>query len=315
MSGEPTHVPVTEDEVDIAVEETQRRIIVDFANSLGKYNQDSLLSYLSALDNFETTVSTASVQETNPNIIGVVASMALKEGFKEVAKATLRSAAPIASTLLAVAQNIQQETDRAMAARTSHAVGDWIKNMRSGATDDYNHNGASRILLRQMLDLYTGAQSEDERQTIVDDASYAAAAIDEGTWPVANVAVYERALYEGWINAHFTFIGRVDDDISGFLDIKFEDGETPSSAAVIAPLGDRIADALNNVAAASGVNTMMDLAVNKRVCMWAENPVGGSGWSCGWFDDRNELINEPNSAEVTEFLNHDDWRRTVTLFR
>ena len=49
--------------------------------------------------------------------------------------------------------------------------------------------------------------------------------------------------------------------------------------------------------------------------MWAENPVGGSGWSCGWFDDRNELINEPNSVEVTEFLNHDDWRRTVTLFR
>jgi hypothetical protein len=273
------------------------------------------MSYLSALANFETTISSASLSETRPDIAGVIAATAFKEGFKEVSKATLGAAAPVANALLALVQSVKQETDRAMAARVSHSVGDWIKNMRTGATDNYNHNGTSRVLLQTLLDLYTSAQSDEERQSLVDDASYATAAIEQSTWPVTDVSFYERALYEGWIAAHFTFIGRVDDDISGFLDVRFEDGDTPSSAAVVTPLGDRIGDALNNIASSSGVATMMDLAVHKRVCKWADNAVGGSGWSCGWFDDRNEIINEPNSEEVTNFLYQEEWRRTVTLFR
>jgi hypothetical protein len=315
MSDEPTHLPVTDEEVDIAIEENRRRIMVDFANSLGQYNTYSVLNYLSALANFETTVSSASAAEARPNVFGAVAATALKEGFKEVSKATLGTAAPIAQALVAVGQSIKQETDRAVAARVSHSVGDWIKGMRTGANDAYTRRGTSQVLLRTILDIYTGAASDEERQSIVDDASYASAAIEEGTWAVADVSVYERGLYEGWINAHFTYIGRVDDDISGFLDIRFAaDGDTPSQASVVAPLGDRIGDALNTVAGA-GVETMMDLPVHKRVCKYADNPVGGSGWSCGWFDDRNELISEPNSEEVTAFLRQEDWRRTVTLFR
>jgi hypothetical protein len=281
----------------------------------GKYNLDSLLSYLSALANFETTISSASVRETNPDILGAVASVAFKEGFKEIAKQTLGAYAPIAQALLAMAEKIKQETDRAMAAQTSHSVGDWIKAMRTAANDDYSRHGRSEVLLRYMQDLYTSAEDDDTKQAIVDDASYATGAIDEETWSVAGVSVYERALYEGWINAHFSSIGRVDDDISGFIDIRFEEDETLKSASAVSPLGDRIGDALNNIADASGVATMMDLSLHKRVCRWAENAVGGYGWSCGWFDDRNELINDPNSETVTQFLHREDWRRTITLFR
>src|SRR5262245_9237242 len=213
MSEEPAHLPVTDQEVDITIEENRQRIIVDFANSLGQYNTNSVINYLSALANFETTVSSASVAETRPNIFGAIAATALKEGFKEVSKATLGAAAPIAQALVAVGQSIKQETDRVVAARVSHSVGDWIRAMRTGANDADTHRGTSRVLLRTMLDIYSGAASDEERQSIVDDASFASAAIDEGTWAVADVSVYERGLYEGWINAHFTHIGRVDDDI------------------------------------------------------------------------------------------------------
>src|SRR5215472_9911711 len=114
MSDDPAYVPVTDEEVDIEIEENQRRIIVQFANHLGQYNTNSVINYLSALANFETTISSASVAETRPNIIGAIAATALKEGFKELSKATLGAAAPIAQALVAVGQSIKQETDRAV---------------------------------------------------------------------------------------------------------------------------------------------------------------------------------------------------------
>src|SRR6266436_5404423 len=100
---------------------------------------------------------------------------------------------------------------------------------------NYTRHGTSQVLLRYMLDLYTNAENDDAQQTIVDDASYATGAIDEGTWPVADVSVYERALYEGWINAHFSGIRRVDDEISGFIDIRFEEDETLKSTSAVTP--------------------------------------------------------------------------------
>jgi hypothetical protein len=196
-----------------------------------------------------------------------------------------------------------------------HRIGDWVKAIRTGAVDAHQKYGTARRILSTFTGAFDQASSDDERQTLVDDASYITAAIEEGTWPLASVAQFERALYEAWISAHFTFLGRVDDDISGFIDARFQEDETLESVSVVAPLGSRIADALNTVASPSGAPSMMDLAVYKRVCRMTDNAAGGAGWSCGWFNDRNQLINEPNSEEVTQFLLRDNWRRTLTLFR
>jgi hypothetical protein len=316
MGGEVEAEPqeVSEEELSSSVERNRSQILLSFSNSVGTFNQRALEQYNAALENFETTIQSASVQETRADILGVIAKTALEEGFKEVSKQVLGAAAPIAGAVLALAKNIKQETDRAAAASVNRSAGDWIKQMRRGVNDAFAKHGTSDVVLRGVTSAYANA-SEDERQVLVDEASFAAAAIEEGTWAVADVAVYERSLYEGWINGHFSAIGRVDDDISGFVDVRFEDGDMPSAAAVVAPLGDRIGDALNTIAGSSGLSSMMELKVHKRVCKWADNAVGGSGWSCGWFDDRNVMISEPNSEVVTEFLQREDWRSTVTLFR
>jgi hypothetical protein len=159
------------------------------------------------------------------------------------------------------------------------------------------------------------ADTEDDRQALIDTLTFATGAVQEGRWTVLSTAAYERALYERWISGHFTFIGRVEDDISGFVDIRFEDGDMPESTAVVAPLADKISEALNRIASNTGLGSMMDLNVNKRVCKRADNAVGGSGLSCGWFDDRNVLVSEPNSEEVTDFLKSTDWWSDVTIFR
>jgi hypothetical protein len=234
--------------------------------------------------------------------------------------------ATAAGVVFSYAKAINQEIDRAAAAAVSYDLATWIANVRSTASNAYVNSGSSQVLLNKIRDAYANLSSEDDKQSLIDNVTYATAAVQTGLpdasgavqnkdWSVPSTAVYERCLYEAWTNGHFTVIGGVDDDISGFIDVRFEDGNMPKSTALITPLGDKVSDQLNNIASAAGLSTLMTLAVHKRVCRWADNPAGGSGWSCGWFDEANQLINEPNSDEVTNFLKSSDWQSNVTMFR
>jgi hypothetical protein len=299
---------------DAALERTRRQLIADFAAAVGGYNDCANTNFNGALANFESTVRSASAQEATLDILNTMATTAFDEGVKLAIK-ELGEAAPAAGVVFALGKAIKKEMDRAAQAATSHEVGDWIKDLRAAANDAYTQSGTRAFLEQSATDMVADAGSEDDRQELIDNLTFATGAVQSGRWRAASVEDYERYLYEGWINAHFSFIGGVDDDVSGFIDVRFEADDAPTSATVVAPLGDKLADAINRISNRAGVNSLMDLAVRKRVCKWADNAVGGEGWSCGWFDDRNELINEPNSEEVTEFLNSTTWRGNVTMFR
>lgn len=307
---------VRDDEISQAVDETQRRIVKRFAENMGQYNAVAINSMNAAIANFQTTMTSPSSIEARPNVLGVIAKVAAEEGFTELNKHIAGLAAPYLSALFSLGKAISAEVGRAEATVNLRDVSSWSVQLRAAVNNAFAQHGSTSALLIQVNKLLDGLNTAEERQEVIDVLSFGEALTDpeDPNRPVPSVEAFEVGLYQGWVVSQFTGLGRIDDEIKGFLDIRFEDKDA-TKVVVVVPLGDRVGDGLNRVAAIAGYPSMMDLRVYKRVCQWSPNAAGGEGWSCGWFDDRNALVNEPNSKAVAKFLRQTDWRKTITAFR
>src|SRR5437868_14097769 len=112
----------------------------------------------------------------------------------------------------------------------------------------------------------------------------------------------EVAFYVAWINQNFNSDCI---DGTGTIALLFDDNGNPLSATVKAPLGDKIAGALNNRMGAAGISLLMDLDVVKKAC---------KGDSCMCFEGNNVVRKAGANDAVESFLKSPDTWKKFTQF-
>ncbi len=119
---------------------------------------------------------------------------------------------------------------------------------------------------------------------------------------VPETRALEAAMYVSWINQNFNNDCM---DGTGLIYIQFDDDGTLSSATVQAPLGDKIAAALNNTMGAAGTDGLMGLDVVKKSCR---------GTDCMCFEGNNVVRKAATSDATQEFLSAPDTWKQLSVF-
>jgi hypothetical protein len=268
--------------------DTDMQTIRDYVSAVVETKTKIATSYLSAIDNFQTTVQSASPKEASPDLLGAV----LKSGFKTVEKLSLSAVkaetgadlGPVVDMIHAV----YDEIDRAAKAAQNLSVAEWIKNARTAISNAYTQDQTGEDLRKQLENEYNN-NDEGGRGGYIAGVENTLQAMQKISVPVEEVI--EVALYTEWINRNFN-----NDciDGTGIIYLQFNDDGTSVCASVNAPLGDRIAGALNAQMSKAKVFRLMDLDVVKKVC---------KGDDCMCFEGNNVVRKAASSDDAQSFLN------------
>jgi hypothetical protein len=249
-------------------------------------------AYLSAVDNFQATIQSASPGDAKPDILGTI----LKAGLKEAVKAAVGEEA---GPLVDIADAVNEEIDRAAKAAADLAGAEWIKSARTAIANAYTQDQTGAALRAKIVAEYNN-NDEGGRGGYIGGIENELQAMQSVQAPKEEVV--EVALYRAWINQNFN--GDCIDG-AGVIYIQFDADGSPSSATVIAPLGDKIAGALNDRMAVAGVRRLMDLDVVKKVC---------KGDDCMCFEGNNVVRKAASSDDTQSFLTSaDSWNQFKTF--
>lgn len=272
------------------------------------------LVYISALANFETTVQQASREEAKADLVGV----ALKSGWNTakglVTAAVTKSTGVDVAPLVALYDAVDGEIDRAAAASTSLAAGEWIKKLRSTLTDNYAKDNSGAYL--QQLKEYYGSLDPDERFDWITSVQVELESLKSFVPPKTDAI--ELALYEGWLWSFYEHCGGDPDPhyggtIGGVVRIMFdEEDDSPVLEAVCikAPLGDKIQSGIERVMTGS----VMGLNAVKQVCFYGTLVAGGRGYTCGCLGRDNRIISRIDLPPYGELLESRSWTSQVNGF-
>jgi len=117
--------------------DTDMQTIRDYVQSVVETQAKLATSYTSALDNFQTTVLTASPADAKPDVLGAILKSGLKSVEKSAVSAVKDSTGADLGPLVDMLQAVSDEIDRAAKAATSYAVGAWIKRIRTSVSNSY----------------------------------------------------------------------------------------------------------------------------------------------------------------------------------
>ena len=240
---------------------TDMQTIRDYVQSVVEAQGKIATAYLAALDNFQITVQTASPAEARPDIFGAVLKSALKTTEKLAVKAVEDSTGADLGPLVELLHSVSDEIDRAAAAAQSLAVSEWIKSFRTAVANAYTQ-GQTGEALRQQIESEYNQNDEGGRGGYIAGIQNELQAMRTVQAPASERL--QVSMYESWINQNFNNDCM---DGTGIISLQFNADGTKDTATVIAPLGARVAAALNGVVSAPGVGItrLMDLNVVKRV--------------------------------------------------
>jgi hypothetical protein len=279
--------------------DTDMQTIRDYVAAVVEMKTKIATAYLSAIDNFQTTVQSASSAEAKPDILGAVMKSGLKAAEKAAVTAVKSSTGADLGPVVDMVHGIYDEIDRAAKAGRNLAVAEWIKGIRSSVTNAFTQDQTGTALRAQIESEYNGHDEGGRGGYIAGvqielDALQSALALPS--------EALETAMYQAWINENFK--GDCMDG-SGMLIILFDDDGAFASATVNAPQGDKIAGALNNVMARAGVTQLMDLDVAKKMCR---------GDHCMCFGGNNVVRKDTDDQEASSFLGSSDTWAHATQF-
>lgn len=240
--------------------DTDMETIGEYAQAVADAQAKIAFAYTSALANVETTFQQASPEEARPDIVGVM----LKSGVKAIEKAAVTAVkaqtgadlGPIVEMVHAIAN----ELDRAQQAAASQAAGEWIRGLRTSIVNAYTQGQGAAALREKLTEEYKHGD-EGRRSWYIGGVQNELDAVRTINPP--RTEVIEVAMYEAWINQFF------DSDCmsgNGSVVLQFDGDGSLESCRVNAPLGNRVAGALNGIMGAAGVSRIMDLQVVKKVC-------------------------------------------------
>lgn len=275
--------------------ETDMQTIRDYVRAVAETKNKIATSYLSAIDNFQTTVQSASPAEARPDILGTV----LKTGLKTVEKMAVTAVKEVTQAdlgpLVDLVHAIYDEVDRASKAAQNLAVSEWIKNVRTSVTNAYTQDQTGEQLRAQIEREYNN-NDEGGRGGYIAGIQIELEAIT--TVQAPREEIVEVAFYTSWINQNFNSDCI---DGTGFILLQYEEDGSTRTASVVAPLGDKVAGALNNRMAGAGINCLMDLDVVKKLCQ---------GDICMCYEGNNVERMAAFTDEAETFLsNQDNWKK------
>ncbi len=282
------------------------RTIDDCAPLLSAHLNAVFERTLSALANFETTMSFASTSAAKPDTLGVLVDFAFEFGTRTVVELV-----PGGGLLFAPINAVRDELFRAGVDATSAPIGEWIREQRRKLEGQRGLFLESRVGEELTL-FYLEAVDRPRRAAELLEVK---ASIGSASLPV--MADLELLMYETWINAHFVRIGEND---SGCIAYRFErddDGIIFLSLTVEAPQAStgQIEGALNELFD-SGTLTLasipIEMFVRKQACFKTKNFVGGTGFFCGWLTTDNKTLHTPLKEEET--FEGPAWRQAARRF-
>jgi hypothetical protein len=252
-------------------------------------------AYTAALDNVQVAFQTASPQEAKPDVVGVLLKSGLKTLQKVAVDAVKESTGADLGPLVELATALNEEVDRAAAAANNRAAAEWISTLRATIVNNYTQGQTGEALRKQIEDEYKG-NDEGGRGGYIGGIENELEAVGQVKPP--SVETIAASMYVSWINQNFNNDCM---DGTGFIYLQFDSDGNTSSAKVVAPLGDRVAGALNDVMAQAGVSHLMDLDVVKKVCRDS---------TCMGFEGNNTVRADTNDDDAHAFLtSSDNWNK------
>lgn len=279
--------------------DTDMQTIRDYVNAVVETKTKIAMAYLSAVDNFQTTVQSASKAEAKPDMLSIVMKTGLKAAEKAAVTAIKAETGADLGPVADMVHGIYDEIERAAKAAKNLAVAEWIKGFRTSVTNAYTQDQTGTALRKQIESEYND-NDEGGRGGYIGGVQIELDALQ--TVVVSPSEVLEVAMYQAWINKQFN--GDCMDG-SGRIDLQFDDDGTLSSATVNAAQGDKLAGALNNVMSGAGLNQLMDLDVVKKVC---------KGDHCICFEGNNVVRKDTDDEEAHAFLMSRDTWQLATQF-
>lgn len=279
--------------------DTDIQTIRDYVSAVVEAKAKIATSLLAAIDNFQTTVTSASAADAKPNFLGVVMKSGLKIVEKTAVTAVKESTGADLGPLVDILHAASDEIDRAAAAGKSLAAAVWIKSTRTAIANAYTQDQTGEALRKKITKEYND-NDEGGRNFYIGGIQNELEAVGKVHAPVA--AIPEVAIYQAWISQNFNNDCM---DGTGIVYIQFGDDGSLTSAEVIAPLGDKIAGGLNNQMPSAGISRLMDLDVVKKVC---------KGSTCMCFEGNNTVRKATDDDQAQTFLQADSTWNMVTSF-
>lgn len=273
--------------------------INDYVNAVLEAKSKISASFLAAIDNFQTVVNSASPADAKPNILGAIMKTGLKTLEASAVGAVKTATGADLGPLVDVIQSVSDEIDRAAAAAQNVAVANWITTTRAAIVNAYTQDQSGVALRNQIIGEYN-QNDEGGRGGYIAGIQNELAAMTTVQAPKEQIP--ETAMYQSWINQNFN-----NDciDGTGIVYIQYADDGTLSSASVVAPLGDKIAAALNSNMAAAGISRLMDLNVVKKVC---------KGDDCMCFEGNNTVRKAATDDQNQAYLADQSTWKLATSF-
>ena len=304
------------DTVEFEIGETDvpphvRQRIDDYARLVERQHGTLLDKTRDSLLNFQTTLKTASLEEANPDLVGVLATAAYEAGVSLLQSFVKNNALSAGlSFVLDVARGTHAELERAAAAALDRRVATFVKEAVRAIDVQRDRFRPAAFVEEVSLEFLESA----DRPAFLDALSAATIRLQTDILPA--LPFFELKYYEAWIDMHFNGFRK---DGQGVIAYNFAfDGEIEvQSCRVAAPHGDRIEDELNAFLAAGsigGVRRPIDLRVRKRACFRVENLVGGTSIDCGWLTAGNGVAHEPTLPQARKAFAEPVWRVAVSKF-
>ena len=279
--------------------DTDIQTIRDYVSAVVEAKAKIATSLLVAIDNFQTTVTSASAADAKPDFLGVVMKSGLKIVEKTAVTAVKDSTGADLGPLVDIIHAASDEIDKAAAAGKSLAAAVWIKSTRTAIANAYTQDQTGEALRKKITDEYN-ANDEGGRGGYIGGIQNELDAVGKVQAPVAEIP--EVAMYQAWISQNFNNDCM---DGTGIIYIQFDDDGSLTSAAVTAPLGDKIAGGLNNQMSSAGISRLMDLDVVKKVC---------KGSTCMCFEGNNTVRKATDNDQAQTFLQADSTWNLATSF-
>src|SRR5678815_1464687 len=206
--------------------DTDMQTIRDYVRAVVEAKTRIATAYLAAIDNFQTTVQSASPSEAKPDILGTILKSGLKLIEKQAVDAVKEATSVDLGPLVDLVHAIYDEVDRAAKAAEGLAVAEWIKNARTAITNAYTQDQTGEALRNQ---IEKKKKNNDEGGR----GGYIAGIQNEleasGSVQVQREEGIEVAFYSAWINQNFN-----EDciDGTGIIYLQFQDDVVPTSASV-----------------------------------------------------------------------------------
>lgn len=277
--------------------DTDMQTIDQYVAAVVEAKSKMVTAYTAAIDNVQAAFQTASAQEASPDIVGVFLKTGLKTLEKTAVTAVKDSTGADLGPLVDLVHALSDEVDRAAKAATSKAASEWVSALRATIVNNYTQGQTGEALRNQIRNEYNG-NDEGGRGGYIGGIENELAALRTVVPPTVQTIAASMLL--SWINQNFN-----NDCMNGtgFIQLQYDADGNAVSASVVAPLGDRVASALNNILADAGVARLMDLDVVKKVCR---------DTVCMGFEGNNTVRADTDDQGAHDFLTSaDTWNKST----